>query len=83
MLASHALPVCFTTLLLLLQIANGAGLYTKNSPVIQLDGKSYESVIARSNYTSVSPRDDYGLTSTNYAFRLSSFMHHGAAIART
>jgi len=31
-----------------------ASLYTKNSPVLQVDGKSYERLIAKSNYTSVS-----------------------------
>jgi protein disulfide-isomerase A6 len=32
-----------------------AGFYTKNSPVIQLDGKNYDRVVAKSNYTTVSP----------------------------
>lgn len=31
-----------------------AGLYPKSSPVIQVDGKSYDRVIAKSNHTSVS-----------------------------
>jgi hypothetical protein len=31
-----------------------AGLYLKSSPVLQVDGKSYEKMIAKSNYTSVS-----------------------------
>ncbi|PSR83426.1 hypothetical protein BD289DRAFT_370016 [Coniella lustricola] len=30
-----------------------AGLYTKSSPVIQIDSKNYDSLIAKSNYTSV------------------------------
>jgi protein disulfide-isomerase A6 len=30
-----------------------AGLYLKTSPVLQVDGKSYEKLIAKSNYTSV------------------------------
>lgn len=30
-----------------------AGLYNKNSPVIQVDPKKYQSEIAASNYTSV------------------------------
>lgn len=31
-----------------------AGLYSKSSPVLQVDGKSYDRLIAQSNYTSVS-----------------------------
>ena len=31
-----------------------AGLYSKSSPVIQINGKNYDSLIAQSNYTSVS-----------------------------
>lgn len=30
-----------------------AGLYTKKSPVLQVDGKDYDRLIAKSNYTSV------------------------------
>jgi hypothetical protein len=30
-----------------------AGLYTKKSPVLQLNGKDYERLIGKSNYTSV------------------------------
>jgi protein disulfide-isomerase A6 len=33
---------------------NADGLYTKNSPVIQLNPKTYNSLIAKSNHTSVS-----------------------------
>ena len=31
-----------------------AGMYTKNSPVLQLDARSYERLIAKSNHSSVS-----------------------------
>lgn len=31
-----------------------AGLYTKSSPVLQVDAKNYDSLIAKSNHTSVS-----------------------------
>jgi protein disulfide-isomerase A6 len=31
-----------------------AGMYSKSSPVLQLDGKSYDRLIAQSNHTSVS-----------------------------
>lgn len=31
----------------------GAGLYTKNSPVLQVDAKNYDSLIAKSNHTSI------------------------------
>lgn len=30
------------------------GIYTKNSPVLQLNAQTYNSLIAKSNYTSVS-----------------------------
>jgi protein disulfide-isomerase A6 len=40
--------------LLLASPGAAAGLYTKNSPVIQVDGKSYDRLIAKSNHTSVS-----------------------------
>lgn len=33
--------------------ANGAGLYHKMSPVIQVDAKNYDRLIAKSNHTSV------------------------------
>lgn len=32
-----------------------AGMYAKNSPVLQVDAKNYDSLIAKSNYTSVGP----------------------------
>jgi protein disulfide-isomerase A6 len=34
--------------------ANADGLYTKKSPVLQVDAKNYDRLIAKSNYTSVS-----------------------------
>lgn len=40
--------------LLLALPANADGIYTKGSPVLQVDAKSYDKLIARSNYTSVS-----------------------------
>lgn len=33
-----------------------AGMYPKNSPVIQVEAKNYDSLIAKSNHTSVSFR---------------------------
>lgn len=33
-----------------------AGLYPKSSPVLEVDAKSYDRLIAQSNYTSVSQR---------------------------
>jgi protein disulfide-isomerase A6 len=43
--------------------AVAAGLYTKNSPVIQVDANSYDRLIAKSNYVSVSDFDLSGDTS--------------------
>ncbi|KAK7757049.1 hypothetical protein SLS62_001065 [Diatrype stigma] len=40
-------------LLSALPATSAAGLYTKNSPVLQVDAKSYDKLIAKSNYTSV------------------------------
>lgn len=31
-----------------------AGIYTKSSPVIQADAKNFDSIVAKSNHTSVS-----------------------------
>lgn len=36
-----------------------AGLYTKSSPVLQVDYKNYDSLIAKSNHTSVSINSVY------------------------
>lgn len=35
--------------------AADAAIYTKNSPVLQLNAKTYDKLIAKSNYTSVCP----------------------------
>lgn len=37
----------------LLAVVRADGIYTKNSPVLQVDAKSYDTLIAQSNYTSV------------------------------
>ncbi len=39
--------------LLLALPASADGIYTKSSPVLQVDAKSYDKLIARSNHTSV------------------------------
>ncbi|KAH7305831.1 hypothetical protein B0I35DRAFT_109122 [Stachybotrys elegans] len=36
-----------------LPAAQAAGLYTKSSPVLQVDGRSYDKLIAKSNHTSI------------------------------
>ena len=38
----------------LLAVVNANGLYSKKSPVLQVDAKSYDSLIAQSNHTTVS-----------------------------
>lgn len=48
--------------------ASAAGLYTKSSPVIQVDVKNYDSLIAKSNHTSVCKKthlSSYGAELTN------------------
>lgn len=37
----------------LLPLAAAANMYTKSSPVLQLDAKSYDKLVAKSNYTSM------------------------------
>ena len=37
----------------LLAVVRSDGIYTKNSPVLQVDAKSYDALIAQSNHTSV------------------------------
>lgn len=37
----------------LLAVVHADGLYTKNSPVLQVDAKNYDMLIAQSNHTSV------------------------------
>jgi hypothetical protein len=49
----HSASLLLVSLLAALPV-NADGLYTKNSPVIQLNPKTYNSLIANSNYTSVS-----------------------------
>jgi protein disulfide-isomerase A6 len=52
------LPKTSTTLLTVALLGtlpvNAAGLYTKNSPVLQIDANSYDRLVAQSNHTSVS-----------------------------
>ncbi|CAG8958411.1 hypothetical protein HYFRA_00011088 [Hymenoscyphus fraxineus] len=51
MVHSSAITVAAAALLVALPVH--AGLYNKNSPVVQVDGKSYDRLIAQSNYTSI------------------------------
>ena len=51
MVYTTAITVAAAALIAALPV--NAGLYTKNSPVVQVDGKTYDRVIAQSNYTSV------------------------------
>lgn len=46
----------FATYILSAQVADADGLYTKASPVIQVTGKSYEKLVAKSNSVTVSSR---------------------------
>ena len=45
--------LALVTALLAFKIVNVDAFYTKNSPVLQVDAKSYDSLIAISNHTSV------------------------------
>ena len=57
-------------------------IYTKNSPVLQVTAKNYDSLIAQSNYTSVGLRSGPRANAADRS-RLSSFMLHGVDTART
>lgn len=52
MVYTSTLTAAAAALLLALPV-NGAGLYHKMSPVIQVDAKNYDRLIAKSNHTSV------------------------------
>jgi protein disulfide-isomerase A6 len=51
MVHSSAITVAVAAVLAALPV--NAGLYSKDSPVLQVDGKNYDRLIAQSNYTSV------------------------------
>ena len=94
-------PVVLSTLTAALAVlpAAQAAIYTKNSPVLQLDARSYERQIAKSNYTSVSLQSgkaftpilsgpvhslfQKGVPKLNNQLRSSSSTPPGAATART
>jgi hypothetical protein len=46
-------PLAAAAALALLPAGASAGMYPKNSPVLQVDAKSFDRLIAKSNYTSV------------------------------
>jgi hypothetical protein len=52
-----ALTAAAAALLLALPCSAG-GLYAKNSPVLQVDAKNYDRLIAKSNHTSVSTQPE-------------------------
>ncbi|TVY56886.1 putative protein disulfide-isomerase [Lachnellula suecica] len=49
----HTAALSFAAAALLAALPVNAGLYSKSSPVIQIDGKNYDRLIAQSNYTSI------------------------------
>jgi hypothetical protein len=67
----HSASLFLVTLLAALPV-NADGLYTKNSPVIQLNPKTYKSLIANSNHTSVSIHNLCKCASTNGLLHRSS-----------
>lgn len=54
MVNSLSLAAAAVSALLVPSALAAGGIYTKNSPVLQVDGKSYNSLVARSNHTTVS-----------------------------
>lgn len=49
----HTTPIAVVAAALLAALPVNAGLYSKSSPVVQVDAKNYDRLIAQSNYTSV------------------------------
>lgn len=82
-LNAASLAVAATALLAALPGAQ-AGLYSKNSPVIQVSAKTYDQLIAKSNHTAVSLSTLCGIwvTATDSKTRSSSSTLPGAATAR-
>ena len=70
---------------LLAALPASASLYTKNSPVIQIDGRNYDRLIAQSNYTSVGgpPLNLPAHALAKYPSRSSNSTLRGADTART
>ena len=77
--------IAAATAILLASPAYAGGLYPKSSAVLQVDAKNYDSLIAKSNYTSVSyhcTELDSNQERETDNHRSSSSMHHGADTAR-
>lgn len=69
------------TLLTIFGLVAADGIYSAKSPVLQVNAKNYDALIAQSNYTSVS----HGLISlvrVLIVYRLSSSMHLGVDTAK-
>jgi protein disulfide-isomerase A6 len=49
----HTTAITVAAAALLAALPVHAGLYSKSSPVVQIDHKNYDRLIAQSNYTSV------------------------------
>ena len=49
----HSAALLSSSLLALAPSVLGQAMYSKNSPVLQVDAKSYDKLIAKSNYTSI------------------------------
>ncbi|TVY54508.1 putative protein disulfide-isomerase [Lachnellula cervina] len=49
----YTTTISLAAVALLAALPVNAGLYSKNSPVIQIDGKNYDRLIAQSNYTTI------------------------------
>ena len=79
MIHTGAITVAAAALLAALPV--NASLYSKSSPVIQVDGKNYDRLIAQSNYTSVCPI--YESTAPSNTSRSSNSTPHGVATAKT
>lgn len=81
MVHTHTLAVVAAALLAAIPV--NAGLYPKSSKVLQVDGKSYDRLIAQSNYTSVSNTHQLQDSTPLTPSRLLNSMPLGADIAKT
>jgi hypothetical protein len=81
MVHAKALTAAAAALLLALPCSAG-GLYAKNSPVLQVDAKNYDRLIAKSNHTSVSTETRKQWSLADIWASLSNSMLPGAVIAK-
>jgi hypothetical protein len=74
--SSPTIATIALSLLAALPSVQAGGLYTKNSPVIQVDAKNYDRLVAKSNYTTVCQGEKTMDPASSYAFRDKILTHY-------